>query len=415
MSIDEHGSRTAPLPRLRTDLVVGEPDDDGKVMITDPASGRSYLVSRGTHHVLTCFDGSRTQEDVHAHLTAAGSAVSADALAKMCVRATDMGLFEGATGPVAPLPAHLRGPSRRSLLFFQVAEVDPTRVVTALRPVGRVLFSRPAALVLVALLVVAGSTIAHESERYVQDLQVFTDFRAWVLVYLGNAAVTVLHELGHALAVARFGGRTRRMGLAVYLLSPAAYTDTSAAYAFPETRHRVVVSLGGVYVESIVLGVGVLVWAADLLPATASGGLFILCHALLARILFNLNPLLRLDGYWLLTDVLGITNLRAKAFTVLLATLSPVRADRRRASFVSSGEERAVLLLFAVLSGLALLVGVAGGYVLLDQLLRRVVGPYPVAVTWAGAGVVAVVAVVSAVRYVMSLRQASFVRGGTHG
>lgn len=396
-------------PALRTDITISEPSDDGKVTISDPRNNRHYLVSALTLQVLMQFDGTRTQEGIVSTLDEAGVHISSQALHDVLAKADSLGLFGGPSPPQANAAAHLRGPSRRNLLFFQIAELDPTPAVVKLQSVGRLLFSKGAVILLLALIIWAALVIIENTDRYIASLALFGSFTAWGLVYVANVVVTGCHEFGHALAVGRFGGVVPRMGIALYLFSPAAYTDTSSAWAFPRIRDRLIVSLGGVYVESFILTGGVILWGANLLPPLASTTLFLLCHVIVTRIVLNLNPLLRLDGYWVLSDCLQIPNLRAKAFVTLTSMFSSPSRRRRRLTFIRNPEEKLLLIAYAVLSTLTLMIGLTVGYITVDQLARRSFDWYgDVASRVMGFGAVAIV-LWNGWRYLRSLRTANFV------
>ncbi|HOA04123.1 MAG TPA: hypothetical protein PKI27_17595, partial [Dermatophilaceae bacterium] len=135
---------------LRHDLILGEETAEGRVTVTDPVANRHYLMTGATVRVLRMFDGSRDDNQVYAALAGIGVHVSDQTFSAMAQRAEQLGLFQGGQPP--PVPSHLRGPQRGNLLFLLLGEFDPHRVVDALAPVGRVLFSRMAAGTLLALL-----------------------------------------------------------------------------------------------------------------------------------------------------------------------------------------------------------------------------------------------------------------------
>jgi putative peptide zinc metalloprotease protein len=120
-------------------------------------------------------------------------------------------------------------------------------------------------------------------------------------------AVLFVHELGHAAAAWRAGARKVRVGVGWYVLFPVAWADLSEAWRFP-AHTRVLVDVAGVFVQSLA------VTALMACYAVSGHALLLACAAsATVSILWNLNPLLRLDGYWVLGDLLGSTNLRADA------------------------------------------------------------------------------------------------------
>jgi putative peptide zinc metalloprotease protein len=124
--------------------------------------------------------------------------------------------------------------------------------------------------------------------------------------YLLFAVSLLAHELGHAAACARFGARPSRIGFALYLVYPVFYSDVSAAWELTR-RQRVVVDLGGIYFQATIaalyaLGYVISRWG-PFLPAAAF---------VAASCLFSLNPFFKFDGYWVVTDALGLVNLAAQ-------------------------------------------------------------------------------------------------------
>ncbi len=111
------------------------------------------------------------------------------------------------------------------------------------------------------------------------------------------------HELGHATACQRFGARPGDIGFSVYWLFPAFYSDVTDAWRL-KRRQRMVVDLGGVYFQ---LGLGAVYWLGYRItgwPPLGAAFLLVICGSL-----FALNPFFKLDGYWLLSDALGISRL----------------------------------------------------------------------------------------------------------
>lgn len=122
---------------------------------------------------------------------------------------------------------------------------------------------------------------------------------------LANYVGLFLHEFGHAAACARFGARHGAIGFALYLIFPALYTDVTDSWRLAKTK-RVIVDAGGTYMS--------------LMAATLASLLFLefkaqifaqLCFLYGFVVIVNLNPFFRMDGYWVISDVLGVPNLMA--------------------------------------------------------------------------------------------------------
>lgn len=130
-----------------------------------------------------------------------------------------------------------------------------------------------------------------------------------------------LHEIAHGLVVKRYGGVVNECGVFMLVFIPLPYVDTSSSYAFPERRHRLLVGAAGMWVELIIAMSAFLAWQnstpgywADFLFNVVFVGSF-------STLIFNLNPLMRFDGYYILSDYLGVFNLNARSREALGAVV----------------------------------------------------------------------------------------------
>jgi putative peptide zinc metalloprotease protein len=162
----------------------------------------------------------------------------------------------------------------------------------------------------------------------------------WVVVLFSFSGI--IHEFGHAAALMRFGGRGAEIGFAFYICFAALFVDLSDAWKLGR-RERVVVDLSGMYFQSILL-----VFAA---ACYASTGWIVLAYCFVftdIQIAANLNPLLRLDGYWAIADALGIPNLRSRSLRYLLL---PIRKRTRGAGALKTSLRTVrILRVYLVLS-----------------------------------------------------------------
>ena len=128
------------------------------------------------------------------------------------------------------------------------------------------------------------------------------------LFFLGSL---LMHELGHASACARYGARPSGIGFTIYLIFPAFYSDVSAAWALKRWQ-RVIVDLGGVFFQ-LIIGAGYAI------AYTLSGWepLQVALVMIAGSCLFSLNPILKCDGYWVVADALGVTNLSQQPFRLV--------------------------------------------------------------------------------------------------
>jgi len=137
----------------------------------------------------------------------------------------------------------------------------------------------------------------------------------WIGLFTLVFVISIWHELGHGMTCKRYGGDVHHIGMMIFYLQPAFYCDIDDSYMFPNRAHRIYVAFGGSYFELMLCSVAMPVWL--LTPAewwihgVALTAIFFSGLSLLA---FNLNPLIKLDGYYILMDWLDVPNLREESF-----------------------------------------------------------------------------------------------------
>lgn len=132
-------------------------------------------------------------------------------------------------------------------------------------------------------------------------------------LYLALLITKSLHEFGHAYACRRYGREVPEMGIMLLVFNPLPYMDASASYAFTRKYRRVLVGFAGVYVELFVAALAVLFWAYSGEGTLSRLAYNMAITASVSTLLFNLNPLLRFDGYHILTDLTETPNLQMRA------------------------------------------------------------------------------------------------------
>ena len=200
-----------------------------------------------------------------------------------------------------------------SLLFFRVPLLQPDaflgRTIRFVRP----LFTRTALVLWVFAVLACGSLLVSRWHEFTDPLDSMLSFQNIPILWCLLIALKVFHEFGHAYACKAFGGRVPEMGAFFMLLTPCAYVDASSSWSFPNRLHRLVVSLAGMYIESMVAIIALLVFFF-----TETSQLKVFAHytfvlSTLVTVGFNINPLMRYDGYYVFADLLNIPNLRSQA------------------------------------------------------------------------------------------------------
>jgi len=130
-----------------------------------------------------------------------------------------------------------------------------------------------------------------------------------VLLYVGLILAKAVHEFGHAMACRRFGGEVHVMGIMFMVFTPMPYVDVTSAWAFRSRWQRILVGGAGMLTELFLAALATFIWAntgAGTLHSLTYNMMFV---ASVSTVLFNANPLMRFDGYYILADLLDIPNL----------------------------------------------------------------------------------------------------------
>jgi putative peptide zinc metalloprotease protein len=240
-----------------------------------------------------------------------------------------------------------------SPLALQIPLLDPDQFLQRTLPWVRPFFTRYF-LWLWCLLVVltAFGAVSQWAELNVHWESRFLDPGNLLTLWLLYPLVKGLHELGHGYATRVWGGEVHEMGVILLVFTPVPYVDASASSAFQSRHQRMIVAAAGIMVELLLAALALLLWTYS-----SPGLLRDLCFNILiiggvSTLLFNGNPLLRFDGYYVFADFLEIPNLRARAnrYLGLLLKRHLLHLDTDAAD-QAAGTERLWLLAYALLAG----------------------------------------------------------------
>jgi len=206
------------------------------------------------------------------------------------------------------------------ILAIRFRGFDPDALLTAVSERARWLFSPAMVLTIAAIVVYALSiVIGHfaEVQGRLPGLSALADVRnlGWLLVVIGS--VKVLHELGHALACKHFGGEVRELGLMLLVFSPCLYCDVSDSWRFTSKWHRIAVAAAGMIVELVLAAIATIIWWHAQPGVLQLIALNVMIVASVGTVFVNGNPLLRYDGYYILSDLVETPNLWQRSRDVL--------------------------------------------------------------------------------------------------
>ena len=167
------------------------------------------------------------------------------------------------------------------------------------------------------------------------------------IVWLSVVVLKALHELGHAFALKRYGAIVPEIGIIFVFLTPCAYVDANGSWTFRSKWQRIVVALGGMYVETMIAFVFALIWAGTPPGLLHSVAQSVVVLATVTTVLVNINPLIKFDGYFAFSDLVGIYNLQERARENLRGHLEHWFLGLPRRPSNASFAERSLLWVYA--------------------------------------------------------------------
>lgn len=312
-------------PRLRPQVRVQRKRwrDQLWFVLADEATGRHHRINASAYHFIGRCNGLRSVQQVWDAVLDmdADAAATQDEIVDLLIALNEAELIQFDRVTDVDSLFHRHGEARRrrlrtliNPLAFRLPLGDPNRLLARLDGLGRLLF-RPAAFWLWLAAVGLAALAAAGAWR---ELLAFGTTHLHSPAYLGLLwlifpAVKAAHELGHGLAVRRWGGDIHEAGIALLVLMPAPYVDASAASGFLGRSQRALVSAAGIMVELAIAALGLLLWSQLNSATLRDIGFALFLIGSLSTLLFNGNPLLRFDGYHILCDVLDLPNLASRS------------------------------------------------------------------------------------------------------
>lgn len=286
------------------------------------------------------------------------------------------------------LERHRRRNRLMGMLFLRIPLINPSAFLDRTIDYVRPLLSVSAFVVWLTLMIAAGIIAWNRFDDLMNPLNGVLVASNLPIMWVTLIVLKVFHEFGHAYVCRNYDGHVPEMGIYLILFTPCAYVDATASWGFSRRRHRLYVCLAGMYVEGAIAAVAMFVWAStepSWLHAMAYNIIFL---AGIVTVLFNINPLMRYDGYYILSDIVEIPNLRARSIQYLKGVLKRISLGVRSSVDVDSRRVRAILgsygvatvlyrasLMVAIAAVLATklhVVGLAMGVLMLSSMLASI-------------------------------------------
>jgi putative peptide zinc metalloprotease protein len=311
---------------LRRDLEIAPHKYEGRTyyIVKDPVSLRYYRFKEQEHYLLELMDGRKTLDDAQKAFESRfrPDRLTLEDLEGFGQQLLTVGLAHNDSPQAGKQLFDRRRKRRRrewlailtNILYIKLPIFDPDRLLTWLLPYLRWIFTAWNAVFSIGLMLAAIMLVATHFEIFRDKLpgyQEFFSFKTVAYLWVALGVVKVIHEFGHGLSCKVFGGEVHEMGALFLCLSPCLYCNVSDAWTLPNKWHRIIISFAGIYVELIIASLATFVWwntPSQPFINNLSLSLIIVCSV--STVIFNGNPLMRFDGYYVLADWLEIPNLR---------------------------------------------------------------------------------------------------------
>jgi len=364
-------------PKLRPDTDIIPQSFRGKTyfVLQDPVTLQYYRVGETEREILAALDGETTLEEIHGRLkkkygprAPSFREVAHFALSLRHANLTTPEGVEDTRWAVERTTKKRRQLIKQKLsnfMYITFPLLDPERFLNAtVRYVGWI-FSKPFFFVWLATVSAAVFSFFYHAEEFLRPANSLLAKKNLLYLWLAFVLIKTCHEFGHAYAAKKHGAEVHRMGVMMLIFMPCWYVDTTPVWALPNKWRRALVGAAGMMVELFIASLALFAWLA-LEPSGLRTVLYnMIFIASVSTILFNGNPLLRYDAYYILVDLAEIPNLRQRSTEYILylakkyligEKLPPMTQPRReKIWFVTYGVLATIYRCFVV-AGIILLI-----------------------------------------------------------
>jgi putative peptide zinc metalloprotease protein len=315
--------------RLRKDLEIAPQQYEGRTyyVVKDPVSMRYYRFKEQENFLIDMMDGNQTLDDAQKAYEKRfrPERLTLEDLEGFAQQLLTAGLAMNESPQAGKQLFDRRKKRKRSewmqtltnILYIKIPLIDPDKILDWMLPKTRWIFTMWFLTASVALMLAAILHVATHFETFRDKLpsyHEFFSFKTVAYLWVALGVVKVIHEFGHGLSCKAFGGEVHEMGALFLVFSPCLYCNVSDAWTLPNKWKRIIISAAGIYVELVIAAIATFVWwntPAHPFINNMSLSLMVVCSV--STIVFNANPLMRYDGYYVLADLLEIPNLRDRS------------------------------------------------------------------------------------------------------
>ena len=308
------------LPQFRPDIIVSQQEIEGQTyyVLKDPHTRKFFRVKGPEYFIIQNLDGQSTPQQVSERFqTQFNLSLKPETVEKFVSQLEAFGFLVSKPNREAERLAHqTKAPKSifQRIIFLKLKAFDPNEFLDRHFHKVKFIFGKPFILLSFAIVLTAGYITISSWGEFSYSITSLYKFSSVIAIWLTAFWVVSLHEFAHAFTCKYYGGEVREMGFLLLYFQPCFYCNLSDAWLFGEKRKRLNVGLSGAFFQIFIWGLATILWRLTDPATTINQFAFIIMITSGILVLFNFNPLIKLDGYYLLSDYLEIPNLRQKAF-----------------------------------------------------------------------------------------------------
>ncbi|MDX9910405.1 MAG: PqqD family peptide modification chaperone [Phycisphaerales bacterium] len=320
----------AMAPRLRTHVQITRQHYRGRRwhVVQDPTTNQFYRLNPIAYFLVSLFDGKRSVEEAW-NITLQQHGDSAPTQGEVIQLISQLYNSNLLSMDIPPETEQLlrRGRERFKqkamsqaigLMYFRVRLFNPDRLVSWVEPMLRPLLNRWGFLAWLAIVLAAFVNFLPHVQRFSEGFGSALAPSNWGWLTVVFIVTKAWHELGHGVICKRFGGQVPEFGVMMLVMLPAPYVDASAAWGFASKWKRMAVGAGGMIFELLIASAASVVWLNSAgNPTLHAISYNAILTASVSTLLFNANPLMRFDGYYILSDLIEVPNLMQRSTSML--------------------------------------------------------------------------------------------------
>ncbi len=334
----EPGKPAAPqqenvvLPQLRGDLVISKQTFEGRTyyVVKDPISLQYFRLTAEDYDLAILFDGKRTFGAIRDAWVLTHPALrleyTPDELNERVLKfANDLALLQFLSVQGQRMKARMDAAKKtkkkkgglyqftNQIFFFRKSLYDPDKLFGRMAKSVGWIWTKTTYWVSWAIIALGATVFLYSAEGLDHALANLFNWNNLAIMWVTTIALKSVHELGHGLTCKHFGGEVHEIGFMSMVFTPYFFVNVSDAWTMPDRRHRMLISFAGIYVELVFAAFATFLWAV-VQPGWFKDLLFnIIVIASVSTLIFNANPLMRFDGYYIMIDAIETPNLQQKS------------------------------------------------------------------------------------------------------